>query len=54
MIGGDGEVDTISEGGNRSENNPIVNYILTLCVSILFISTQKKIIELICYDLEIL
>ena len=45
--GGDGEVDTISEGGNRSENNPIVNSILTFCVSILLNSTQKKIIELI-------
>ena len=43
MRGGEGEVDNISEGGNRSENTPIVNSILTFCVSILFHSTQKKI-----------
>ena len=42
MRGGEGEVDTISEGGNRSKNTPIVNYILTFCVSILFNSTPKK------------
>ena len=46
VIGGDGEVDTISERGNRSENTPIVNSILTFCVSILFNSIQEKIIEL--------
>ena len=41
------DAENPSEGDDSSKPIPIVNSILTFCVSVLFNSTQKNIIELI-------